>query len=213
MIPKQMQGLQFKCVAHRTDQTSKTGNQPNPSGHFKLFINPEVTVKKDTQSVLHDKMYPAFLSRLCQFSANVQTLSWLDLHTLCICGAFTQLLILFSSTHMTTRSHIHLNGVMASSLEIWGWMRLDGDCPTYRCYPSPQAGRGRGLPLCSLPVSPALSTLTGWHVPVYSHQLLCTVKPTHFCDCTVSTSVALLQFRSWIWTERWCSRLSCFAGC
>lgn len=156
--------------------------------------------KKHTQSVLHDKMYPAFLSRLPSllvFSKCSDLKLARPAHALYLCllhGAFTQLLILFGSAHMTTRSHIHLNGVMASSLEIWGWMRLDGDCPTYRCYPSPQAGRGRGLPLCLLPVSSALSMLTGWHVPVYSHQLLCTVKPTHFCDCTVSTSVALLRF-------------------
>lgn len=114
-------------MAHRTDQTSKTGNQPNPSGHFKLFINPEVRVKKaHTQSVLHDKMYPAFLSRLPSllvFSECSDLKLARPAHALYLCllhGAFTQLLVLFSSAHMTTRSHIHLNGVMASSLEIWG---------------------------------------------------------------------------------------------
>lgn len=69
-----------------------------------------------------------------------------------------------TSAHMNTHTHTYLNGVMAGSLEIWGWMRLDGDCPTYCCYLGPQTGRGHSLPLSSLPVSSARSVLTGWHV-------------------------------------------------
>lgn len=162
--------------------------------------------------------YPVLQSRLSSllvFSKCSDLTSASLAHTLYLSlrhGAFTQLLILFSSAHMTTHTHTHLNGVMAGSLEIWGWMRLDGDCPTYRCYPSPQTGRGRGLPLCSLPVSSALSVLTGWHVhscllppaAVYSkaHTFLWLYR-FNFCHFT--------SVSSWIWSDRRC--LHFFAGC
>lgn len=104
-------------------------------------------------------------SSLCSFSSPqpASHTLFVSLHNIV---SFTQPLMLLTSAQMNTHAHAHsfLNGVMAGSLEIWGWMRLDGDCPTYHCYPSPQTGRGHGLPLCSLPVSSALSVLTGWHV-------------------------------------------------
>lgn len=45
-------------------------------------------------------------------------------------------------------------------------LRLDGGCPTYCLLPphSPQTGRVRSLPFCSLPASSVLSVVTEWHV-------------------------------------------------
>lgn len=73
--------------------------------------------------------------------------------------------ILLSSTQMKVYTHTQAflkEGHGRFSRDL----RLDGGCPTYCLLPphSPQTGRVRSLPFCSLPASSVLSVVTEWHV-------------------------------------------------